>query len=97
MGLAGGRLSSLGCVGLAGAKIAFYASSQDEALLQSKKSEVESQHESHQELMRRVKETEDAVTAAQKHFQAVSAGLSSSADGQDQTLAAQKIGTVHSV
>ena len=73
-------------------KLSSFALSQDEALLQSKKSEVEGQHESYQELMRRVKETEDAVTAAQRHFQAVSAGLSSNADGQEQTLAAQKIG-----
>ena len=41
--------------------------------------------------MRRVSEMEEAVTTAPNHFQVVSAGLSFSADGQDQTLAAQKI------
>ena len=33
------------------------------------------------------------MQAAQQHFQAVTAGLSSGADGQEETLAAQKIGT----
>ncbi len=39
------------------------------------------------------KAAEAAVLAAQQHFQAVTAGLSSGAGGQEETLAAQKIGT----
>lgn len=45
----------------------------------------------------KMKEAEEARIAAQQHFQAVSAGLSSNIDGQAETLAAQKIGNSHSV
>ena len=38
------------------------------------------------------KEAEEAVQRSQDHYQAVTAGLSSGSDGQDETLAAQKIG-----
>lgn len=35
---------------------------------------------------------EEAVQRSCRHYQAVTAGLSSGSDGQDETLAAQKIG-----
>lgn len=46
----------------------------------------------YEELQACSKAAEKAVLVAQQHFQAVSAGLSSGADGQEETLAAQKIG-----
>ena len=46
----------------------------------------------YEELQTRCKTAEKAVLAAQQHFQAVTAGLSSGADGQEETLAGQKIG-----
>ena len=39
------------------------------------------------------KSDEEAIAAAQKHFHAVSAGLSSNADGEDKTLADQLMGS----
>ena len=39
------------------------------------------------------KADEEAIAAAQKHFHAVSAGLSSNADGEDKTLADQLMGS----
>ena len=38
------------------------------------------------------KADEEAIATAQKHFHAVSAGLSSNADGEDKTLADQLMG-----
>lgn len=64
---------------------------EDKALLESKRSEVASRHDNHKELQERSRSAEKAVQAAQQHFQAVTAGLSSGADGQEETLAAQKI------
>ncbi len=46
----------------------------------------------YEELQARCEAAEKAVLAAQQHFQAVTAGLSSGADGQEETLAGQKIG-----
>ena len=51
----------------------------------------------HTDLHGRSKAAEKAVLAAQHHFQAVTAGLSSNADGQDETLAAQKIGVCSNI
>ena len=65
---------------------------EDKSLLESKRKEVEARLEAYQELQGRSKGAEKAVQAAQQHFQAVTAGLSSSADGQEETLAAQKMG-----
>ena len=64
---------------------------EDNSLLQTKKSEVEARQEAYQELQERSKAAEKGVQSAQQHFQAVTAGLSSNADGQEETLAAQKI------
>ena len=44
------------------------------------------------ELQERSRAAEQAVQAAQQHYQAVTAGLSSGAGGQEETLPAQKIG-----
>lgn len=65
---------------------------EDQALLTTKQGEVGRGLGSYQELQARVKAAEEAVLAAQQHFQAVTAGLSSGAGGQEETLAAQKIG-----
>ena len=43
-------------------------------------------------LQRKSREAEEAVQRSRDHYQAVTAGLSSGSDGQDETLAAQKIG-----
>ena len=51
----------------------------------------------HQSLQERSKSADKAVLLAQQHFQAVTAGLSSNAQGQDETLATQKIGVCHCV
>lgn len=65
---------------------------EDNSLFQSKKSEVEVRSEAYQELQTKSKAAEKGVQLAQQHFQAVTAGLSSNSDGQEETLAAQKIG-----
>ena len=51
-----------------------------------------SEEGTYRDLQEKSSAAEKAVQAAQQHYQAVTAGLSSSADGQDETLAAQKIG-----
>ena len=51
-----------------------------------------SEEGTYRDLQEKSRAAEKAVQAAQQHYQAVTAGLSSSADGQDETLAAQKIG-----
>ena len=71
---------------------------EDQALHKTKQAEVAKGLGAYEELQARSKAAEKAVLSAQQHFQAVSAGLSSGADGQEETLAAQKIGkplTVH--
>ena len=59
---------------------------------------MEAKQGAYAELQERSKAAERAVQVAQQHYQAVTSGLSSGADGQEETLAAQKIGmTVHAV
>ena len=53
---------------------------------------MEARQGAYSELQERSRAAEQAVQAAQQHYQAVTAGLSSGADGQEETLAAQKIG-----
>jgi len=53
---------------------------------------VEAEEGTYNDLQERSRAAEKAVQTAQQHYQAVTAGLCSSADGQDETLAAQKIG-----
>ena len=65
---------------------------EDQALLEAKKGEVEEKRGAYVSLQEQSKAAEKAVQAAQQRFQAVTAGLSSNADGQEETLAAQKIG-----
>ena len=65
---------------------------QDSTLLASKKTELERTEGECEALQRRSREAEEAVQRSRDHYQAVTAGLSSGADGQDETLAAQKIG-----
>lgn len=65
---------------------------QDEDLLEKKKSEISSCQDSYQTLQQRLQDSQKALVTAQQHFQAVSSGLSSGVDGQNDTLAAQKIG-----
>ncbi len=64
---------------------------EDSALLKSKEAEMDKGRGAYEELKSRREAAEKAVLAAQQHFQAVSAGLSSGAGGQEETLAAQKI------
>ena len=71
------------------------AFNEDQALLEAKKEEVEEKKGAYLSLQKQSKAAEKAVQAAQQRFQAVTAGLSSSADGQEETLAAQKIGKDH--
>ena len=65
---------------------------QDSSLLASKRSELEEMEGMCVSLQLKSKEAEEAVQRSQDHYQAVTAGLSSGSDGQDETLAAQKIG-----
>lgn len=65
--------------------------------MEAKKSEVGEKKGAYLALQERSKAAERAVQVAQQKFQAVTAGLSSSADGQEETLAAQKIGQSDSV
>ncbi|XP_078574034.1 structural maintenance of chromosomes protein 2-like [Branchiostoma floridae x Branchiostoma japonicum] len=62
---------------------------EDHAALKTKDKEVEKLAAAQQKLENQAKEDSDAHTAAQKHFQAVSAGLSSNDEGEDATLAEQ--------
>ncbi|XP_019642179.1 PREDICTED: structural maintenance of chromosomes protein 2-like [Branchiostoma belcheri] len=62
---------------------------EDHAALKAKEKEVEKLAAAQQKLENQAKEDTDAHTAAQKHFQAVSAGLSSNDEGEDATLAEQ--------
>ena len=65
---------------------------QDSSLLANKRTELEQKEKASEALRQRSQEAEEAVQRSQQHFQAVSAGLSSGSDGQDETLSAQKIG-----
>ena len=65
---------------------------EDKSLLEAKKGEVEEKKGAYVTLQEQSKAAEKAIQVAQQRFQAVTAGLSSNADGQEETLAAQKIG-----
>ena len=65
---------------------------QDEAALVAKETEVSTSEEAFREFEEECRRAEEAVQLANKHYQAVSAGMSTSADGQAETLAQQKIG-----
>jgi len=67
---------------------------EDRNVLQSKEAEMAKGRGTYEELKARREAVEQAVESAQQHFQAVNAGLSSGAGGQEETLAAQKIGMV---
>ncbi len=60
--------------------------------MKAKAKEISKQEDSLKKLEERSKEDTDAVDAAQKHFHAVSAGLSSNTDGEDKTLTDQLMG-----
>ncbi|XP_077867621.1 structural maintenance of chromosomes protein 2-like [Saccoglossus kowalevskii] len=64
---------------------------EDQATLKSKEKEIEKFDSNFSKLQEKSKADADAVSAAQKHFHAVSAGLSSNDDGEDRTLADQMI------
>ncbi len=70
---------------------------EDQALHASKEAEVTRGLGAYEKLQTQIQAAEKAVLAAQHHFQAVSAGLSSGADGQEDTLAGQKIGKWHTL
>lgn len=65
---------------------------QENALLSAKEAEIEQMRQVWQELEEQRAQAEEAMQAAKVHFQAVSAGMSTGADGQAETLAQQKIG-----
>ena len=67
---------------------------EDQGLLTAKKAEIEEKKGAYVALQEQSKAAEKAVLVAQQRFQAVTAGLSSGADGQEETLAAQKIGRI---
>ena len=64
-------------------------------MLRKKNDEISNHHEAYQSLQNQLKSAEDELISAQQHFQAVSSGLSSGADGNTDTLAAQKIGELY--
>ncbi len=66
--------------------------SQDQATLKLQEKEIDKNKANFAKLEQKYKDDLEGVTAAQKHFQAVSAGLSSSDDGEDATLADQLMG-----
>ena len=65
---------------------------QDSVLLASRQTELQKSDRECEALRERTEQAEQAVLKSRTHYQAVTAGLSSSSDGQDNTLAAQKIG-----
>ncbi|XP_063962913.1 structural maintenance of chromosomes protein 2-like [Lytechinus pictus] len=62
---------------------------EDQATLKAKEKDIEKLSGSFTKLEEKCKENQEGVVQAQKHYQAVSAGLSSSDDGEDKTLADQ--------
>ncbi|XP_077981159.1 structural maintenance of chromosomes protein 2-like [Glandiceps talaboti] len=62
---------------------------EDQGTLKAKEKEVEKINSGFVKLQEKSQSDAAAVTAAQKHFHAVSAGLSSNDDGEDKTLADQ--------
>ena len=73
------------------------STSQDGSLLAGKKTEMEERQGVCEALQQRSQAAEEAVQRSRQHYQAVTAGLSSGSDGQDETLAAQKIGGLHGI
>ena len=67
---------------------------QDEMQLKAKEKEIDKKEEALQKVAEKSKADEEAIAAAQKHYHAVSAGLSSNADGEDKTLADQLMGKI---
>lgn len=63
--------------------------SDDEAQQKAKQKDIAKLEEALKIFEEKCKSDEEAIAAAQKHFHAVSAGLSSNADGEDKTLADQ--------
>eukprot|EP00112_Aurelia_sp_Birch-Aquarium-sp1_P013858 Seg2963.2 transcript_id=Seg2963.2/GoldUCD/mRNA.D3Y31 product="Structural maintenance of chromosomes protein 2" protein_id=Seg2963.2/GoldUCD/D3Y31 len=61
----------------------------DEAQLKAKGKEISKREDGLKKLEDKSNADAEAIAAAQKHFHAVSAGLSSNADGEDKTLADQ--------
>ena len=59
---------------------------QDKKTLQSKEKEISQVAKDLEKLQHQSNEDQEAYTAAQNRFQAVSAGLSSNTDGEDATL-----------
>ena len=66
---------------------------QDEAQQKAKQKDIAKLEEALKKFEEKCKSDEEAIAAAQKHFHAVSAGLSSNADGEDKTLADQLMGS----
>lgn len=65
---------------------------QDKKQLKSKESELNKVSDVLVELQKKSEEDTKGVKSAQDHFHAVSAGLSSNDEGEDQTLADQLLG-----
>lgn len=72
--------------------VAPFCEPQENALLSAKEAELEQMQQVLQELKEQSVQAEEAMKAAKVHFQAVSAGMSTGADGQAETLAQQKMG-----
>ena len=66
---------------------------QDESQLKAQETELKRISDILVKLQEKSEEDAKSVKCAQDHFHAVSAGLSSNEDGQDQTLADQLLGT----
>uniref|UniRef100_A0A1E1XGS4 Structural maintenance of chromosomes protein n=1 Tax=Amblyomma aureolatum TaxID=187763 RepID=A0A1E1XGS4_9ACAR len=62
---------------------------EDKAAIASKQKQVEKLEAAHAELAEQSERDAEAVAAAHKHFQAVSAGLASNTEGEEATLAEQ--------
>ena len=70
----------------------YHLTPQDEAQLKAKGKEISKREDGLKKLEDKSTADAEAIAAAQKHFHAVSAGLSSNADGEDKTLADQLMG-----
>ncbi len=62
---------------------------QDQSALKSKQKEIEKMQEGYEKLVEQSKNDKQAHADAQKHFHAVSAGLSKNKDGEDASLSDQ--------
>ena len=74
------------------AHVAYFCQPQENTLLSAKEAELEQMRQILQELEEQSVRAEEAMKVAKVHFQAVSAGMSTGADGQAETLAQQKMG-----